>query len=166
MVANASHDGSKGFQPYPDSRLPAERDGPQIGYRLTSAGVKLGLRLHPDLRASASYQHTEGFVDFTLPTHAARAINERNEDIAWAKLDWTVSDKVQLFVKAYDHWWRSHYGEVDNAPGGGLDHVDDHEFWGFHDYGGERRGPKFVSSSPASRPIPATTCRATADAMT
>ena len=26
-------------------------------------------------------------MDFTLPTHAAKAINQRNEDIAWGKLE-------------------------------------------------------------------------------
>jgi vitamin B12 transporter len=135
VVANASYDESKGFQPYPDADYQPSGTDRHRGYRLTSEGVKLAYDFTPDLRASASYQHTDGYVDFTLPTHAARAINQRNEDIAWAKLDWTVSDKVQLFVKGYDHWWRSHYDEVDTVPGGGFDHVDDHEFWGFHDYG-------------------------------
>jgi vitamin B12 transporter len=135
LAAYASYDESKGFQPYPDSDYQPSGTDRHRGYRLTSEGLKAAYDVTPDLRVSASYQHTEGFVDFTLPTHAARAINQRNEDIAWAKLDWTLSDKVQLFVKGYDHWWRSHYDEVDNVPGGGFDHVDDHEFWGFHDYG-------------------------------
>ena len=87
------------------------------------------------MRFSASYQHTQGYVDFNRATDAARAVNDRNEDIGWAKLDWTVTDQLQVFVKAYDHWWRSHYDEVDNLSGGGTAHVDDHEFWGFNDYG-------------------------------
>jgi vitamin B12 transporter len=135
VVANASYDESRGFQPYPDADFQPSGTDRHRGYRLTSEGVKLAYDFTPDLRFSASYQHTQGYVDFTLPTGAAKAINQRNEDIAWAKLDWTVNDKVQLFVKAYDHWWRSHYDEVDTVPGGGFDHVDDHEFWGFHDYG-------------------------------
>ncbi len=128
LVAYASYDESKGFQPYPDADYQPSGTDRHRGYRLNSEGLKLAYDFTPDLRFSASYQHTEGYVDFTLPTDAAKAINQRNEDIAWAKLDWTVNDKVQLFVKGYDHWWRSHYDEVDNGPSG-PDHVDDHEFW-------------------------------------
>ncbi|HEY8005020.1 MAG TPA: TonB-dependent receptor [Phenylobacterium sp.] len=135
LVAYASYDESKGFQPYPDADYQPSGTDRHRGYRLTSAGLKYAYDLTPDARLSASYQHTQGFVDFTLPTHAARAVNDRNEDIYWAKFDWRISNQVQLFVKAYDHWWRSHYDEVDNVPGGGFDHVDNHEFWGFNDYG-------------------------------
>jgi outer membrane cobalamin receptor len=135
VVAYASYDESKGFQPFPDADYQPSGTDRHRGYRLTSEGLKLAYDVTPDLKLSASYQHTQGYVDSILPTHAARAINQRNEDIAWAKVDWQVSDRTELFVKAYDHWWRSHYDEVDNVPGGGLDHVDDHEFWGFHDYG-------------------------------
>ena len=135
LVANASHDESRGFQPFPDSDYQPSGTDRRRGYRLTSAGLKAAYDIAASLRVSASYQHTEGYVDFAKPTKAARAINQRNEDIAWAKLDWDVSDRVQLFVKAYDHWWRSHYDEVDNVGGGKTAHVDDHEFWGFHDYG-------------------------------
>jgi outer membrane cobalamin receptor len=134
-VAYVSYDESRGFKPFPDADFQPSATDRHRGYRLTSAGVKYAYDLTPNLRVTASYQHTEGFVDAIRPTSAAKAINQRNEDIAWAKLDWTINDKVQLFVKGYDHWWRSHYDEVDNVPGGGTDHVDDHEFWGFHDYG-------------------------------
>ena len=135
IVAYASYDESRGFQPFPDADIEPSATDRHRGYRLTSVGGKYAYDFTPDLRFSASYQHTEGYVDAIRPVSAARAVNDRNEDIAWAKLDWTVNDRLQLFVKAYDHWWNSHYDEVDNLPGGGLDHVDDHEFWGFKDYG-------------------------------
>ena len=135
IVAYASYDESRGFQPFPDADIEPSATDRHRGYRLTSVGAKYAYDFTPDVRFSASYQHTEGFVDAIRPVDAARAVNDRNEDIGWAKLDWTVNDRLQVFVKAYDHWWRSHYDEVDNVPGGGLDHVDDHEFWGFNDYG-------------------------------
>ncbi|MFL5296963.1 MAG: TonB-dependent receptor plug domain-containing protein [Phenylobacterium sp.] len=135
LVAYASYDESRGFQPYPDADYEPSGTDRRRGYRLTTGGLKYAYDVSPDVRFSASYEHVQGFVDFNRPTDAARAINERNEDIAWAKLDWTVNDQVQLFVKAYDHWWRSHYDEVDNVGGGRTAHVDDHEFWGFNDYG-------------------------------
>ena len=135
LVANASYDESHGFQPYPDADYQPSGTDRHRSYRLTSVGLKAAYDLTPDATLSGSYQHTEGYVDFARPTGAASAINQRNEDIGWAKLDWTINDKVQLFVKAYDHWWRSHYDEVDNIGGGLTAHVDDHEFWGFHDYG-------------------------------
>ena len=135
LVANASHDESRGFQPFPTADFQPSATDRHRGYRLTSEGLKAAYDLTPDVKLSGSWQHTQGYVDAARPVQAARAINQRNEDIAWAKLDWTVSDRLQLFVKAYDHIWRSHYDEVDNLPGGGLDHVDDHEFWGFKDYG-------------------------------
>ncbi|HEY2753752.1 TonB-dependent receptor [Phenylobacterium sp.] len=135
LVAYASYDESKGFQPYPDADYQPTSTDRHRGYRLTSAGLKYAYDFSNDVRVSASYQHTQGYVDFARPTDAASAVNDRNEDIATAKLDWTVNDAVQFFVKGYYHNWDSHYDEVDNVPGGGLDHVDNHEFWGFWDYG-------------------------------
>ncbi len=135
LVAYGGYDESRGFQPYPDADYQPSATDHHRGYRLTSGGLKAAYDISPDVRVSASYEHIEGFVDFNRATNAAKAINERNEDIAWAKLDWTISDRLQVFVKAYDHWWRSHYDEVDNIGGGKTEHVDDHEFWGFNDYG-------------------------------
>jgi vitamin B12 transporter len=135
VVAYASYDESKGFRPFPDTDFQPSATDRNRGYRLTSVGGKYAYDFTPDVRFSASYQHTEGYVDAIRPTDAASAINQRNEDIGWAKLDWTVNDRLQVFVKAYDHWWRSHYDEVDNIGAGKTEHVDDHEFWGFNDYG-------------------------------
>lgn len=135
VVAYGGYDESRGFQPYPDADYQPSATDHHRGYRLTSGGLKAAYDFSPDLRVSAAYEHTQGYVDFNRATNAASAINQRNEDIGWAKLDWTVNDKLQVFVKAYDHWWRSHYDEVDNIGGGKTEHVDDHEFWGFNDYG-------------------------------
>jgi vitamin B12 transporter len=134
-VLFASRDQSTGFQPFPTADYQPSATDRHRGYRLTTGGVKYAYDFTDDLQVSASYQKTEGFVDNALPVRAASAINRRDDQIATAKVDWTVSDQVQLFLKGYWHQWRSHYDEVDNVPGGGLDHVDDNEFWGFTDKG-------------------------------
>lgn len=135
FVAYASHDEGRGYQPFPDADYQASGTDRHRGYRLDSVGAKLAYHVGDDLRVSASYQHTEGFVDSIRPVQAAKAINKRNEEIATAKLDWTVTDRLQVFVKGYWHDWDSRYDEQDNVPGGGFDHVDDNEFWGFFDRG-------------------------------
>jgi len=135
LVAFGGYDESRGFQPYPDADYQPSGTDHHRGYRLSSGGVKAAYDVNPDVRLSASYEHIQGYVDFNRATNAARAVNERNEDIGRAKLDWTVNDRLAIYVKAYDHWWRSHYDEVDNIGGGKTEHVDDHEFWGFNDYG-------------------------------
>lgn len=135
LVAYASHDESKGFDPFFDGERQPSATDTRRGYRLTSAGLKYAYDVSDDLRFSASYQHTQGFVDSIRPVDAARAVNKRDEEIATAKLDWTLSDRLQLFIKGYWHDWDSHYDEVDNIGGGATAHVDDNEFWGFWDYG-------------------------------
>jgi len=73
-------------------------------------------------------------VDSIRPFDVAFAINQRNEEIGTVKLDWNASKTVQLFLKGYYHDWDSHYSEIDNTSSGPVT-VDDHEFWGFWDYG-------------------------------
>ena len=70
-----------------------------------------------------------------------RSFNERNEDILTAKVDWRASEQLQVFVKGYYHWWYAYFTEFDNDinPDGSLPGTvsvsDDHDFWGFTDYG-------------------------------
>lgn len=134
FVLYASHDQSTGFQPFRTPDIQPSATDRRRSYRLEVAGLKYGLDLAQNLRLSASYQHTEGFVDSIRPFDVAFAINQRNEEIATLKLDWTVNDKAQLFLKGYYHDWDSHYSEIDNTSAGPVT-VDDHEFWGFWDYG-------------------------------
>ncbi|MDB5453386.1 MAG: TonB-dependent receptor for transport vitamin [Caulobacteraceae bacterium] len=135
FVAYASHDQSRGFRPFPQNEFQPSGTDRHRGYRLSSAGLKYAYDFGDDVRISASYQHTEGWVDFARPNLTSRAVNKRDEEIATAKLDWRVNEALQLFVKGYWHDWDSHYDEVDNVPGGGTAHVSDDEFWGFWDYG-------------------------------
>lgn len=133
-VLFASHDEARGFQPFPDADYQPSATDRRRGYRLTSFGAKYAVQVADAVRLSASYTHTEGFVDFARPVQTVRAVNQRNEEIAWAKLDWDLSDRAGLFIKGYWHDWDSHYDETDTSPTGPVV-VDDHEVWGFHDYG-------------------------------
>jgi vitamin B12 transporter len=135
LVAFASYDAARGFQPFPDAEFQPSATDHHRGYELTSGGLKYAYDFTPALRLSASYIRTVGWVDFARPVDAARAVNRRDEQIAMAKLDWTPTDRLALFVKGYWHDWDSHYDEIDNLPGGGTVKVDDNEFWGFWDYG-------------------------------
>ena len=135
FVLFASHDEARGFSPFRDGEQQPSATDRHRGYRLTSGGVKYAYDFNPDLRFSAEYIRTEGFVDNARPVDAAAAINRRDEQIAMAKLDYTASDKLEFFLKGYWHDWSSHYDEVDNIGGGATEHVDPNEFWGFWDYG-------------------------------
>lgn len=135
LVAFASYDEARGFQAFPDGEIQPSATDRNRGYRLTSGGLKYAFDFSPDLRFSAEYIRTAGYVDFIRPVDAARAVNKRDEQIAMAKLDYTASDRLQFFLKGYWHDWSSHYDEVDNVGGGARAHVDDNEFWGFWDYG-------------------------------
>ena len=59
LVAYASYDESKGFQPYPDADYQPSGTDRNRGYQLASGGLEIRLRLHARTCAvSASYQHT------------------------------------------------------------------------------------------------------------
>jgi vitamin B12 transporter len=133
------------------------------GYKLDSVGGKYAIEPAEGLRLSASYTHTEGWVDFARPVQAIRAVNYRNEEIAWAKLDYDLNDKLGFYVKGYWHDWKSHYDEVDNSRTGPVV-VDDYEVWTFHDKGINAVG-RYVAT-PAWRCGAATTTSATAATTT
>ena len=134
LVAYASHDQAVGYQPFPTADFQPSATDRNRGYRLTTLGAKYAYDFSDALRFSAAFQHTQGFVDSIRPTDAAMATNDRDENLASAKIDWLASDALQVYVKGYWHDWDSHYNETDNI-GGALVVVDPHEFWGFHDYG-------------------------------
>jgi vitamin B12 transporter len=134
VVVFASHDEAQGFQPFPTVDYQPSGTDRHRGYRLDSVGGKYAIEPTDGLRLSASYTHTEGHVDFARPLQSIRAVNERNEEIAWVKLDYDVNDRLGFYVKGYWHDWKSHYDEVDNSPAGPVV-VDDHEVWTFQDKG-------------------------------
>jgi vitamin B12 transporter len=126
-----------GYRPFPDAEYQPSATDRNRGYRLDQIGGKYAYDFSSALRFSASFTHTEGYVDYLRPTSVASAVNFRNEELATAKLDWLPSQAFQVFLKGYWHDWSSHYDETDNLDLAAhtTEHVDDYEFWGFHDYG-------------------------------
>jgi vitamin B12 transporter len=136
FVAYASHNRSEGYTPY-SAYQPSLTDR-HLGYDLWSAGLKYQYDLAPDLALNAQYQHTEAKLDNLSPTRIRESRNDRNEEIASLRLDYTGSDAVQFFLKGYFHDWKTAYVQIRNSlpdlqpqviyPAG--------TFWGYRDWGG------------------------------
>ncbi len=141
FVLYASHDQSEGFQPFPDSDFRPSSTDRHRGFNVTGVGGKYGRDFGEALRFTAGYHHTDAKLDFAQPTLVNTSFNERDEDLLHAKIDYSLGDQAEIFVKGYYHWWTSHFTEFDNEideagmPTGTLTTVDDEAFWGFRDYG-------------------------------
>ena len=137
LVVYGSVDASKGFLPYPLADFQPSATQRDRAYSMVGFGGKYALDFSDQVRVTVSEQHNEGRLDDAQPQAIAQAFNNRNEDILTGKIDISPSQNLQLFVKGYYHWWRSHYTEFDNDPSvpGGLDIVDDHDHWGYVDRG-------------------------------
>ena len=138
FVVFASDDQSHGFRPFRDEDFQPSATQRSRGFNIRTVGGKYAVDFTEALRLTATAQHTEGRVDDPQPQFVATAFNQRNEDIFSGKLDYTPTEQVQFFAKGYFHNWRSHYTEFDNdlEEPGTLDVVDNHDFWGFKDVGG------------------------------
>ena len=136
FVVYGSHNRSEGYMPY-SAYQPSLTDR-HLGYDLWSAGLKYQYDLAPDLALNAQYQHTEAKLDNLSPTRIRESRNDRNEEIASLRLDYTGSDSVQFFLKGYFHDWKTAYVQIRNSlpdlqpqviyPAG--------TFWGYRDWGG------------------------------
>ncbi len=137
FVVYASHDQSGGIRPFPDSDFQPSGTDRHRHYKVTTLGAKYGYDFTDNLTLSASYQHTNANLDFARPMLTATAYNQRNEDLVSSRLDYTPSDEFKFYIKDYYHWWLAHYTEFDNVIGspGTLTTIDDHDFWGYKDYG-------------------------------
>jgi vitamin B12 transporter len=137
FVIYASHDQSGGFRPFLDSDFQPSGTDRHRYYKVTTLGAKYGYDFTDNLTLSASYQHTNANLDFAQPMLTAIAYNQRNEDLLSSRLDYTPSDEFKFYIKDYYHWWLAHYTEFDNVIGspGTLTTIDDHDFWGYKDYG-------------------------------
>jgi len=137
FVLYASSDSSRGFQPFPSNDYQPSATDRSRAYDLLTLGGKYSYDFTNDLRFTVSEQHTTGKLDFAQPQLVSTAYNNRDEDILSSKIDYTPSDALQVFVKAYYHWWRSHYTEFDNdlANPGTLDVIENNGPWGYTDQG-------------------------------
>jgi vitamin B12 transporter len=153
FVAYGSYDRAEGYQPFRDADYQPSGTDRKRGYEVGSGGIKYAFEPSDAFRLSASYQHTEGTVEFAKAEDTAIGYNTRNEEIASLKIDWTPSDKVGLFVKGYWHEWDSTYTQFDNIlgvngqPTGALDTIDDHDPWVYEDRGINVLGEFYASDA-------------------
>jgi vitamin B12 transporter len=134
FVVYGSKDKAQGFKPFSDADYQPSSTDRKRGYDVNNFGVKYAYDFGDMVRTSFGYQHTDAKLDYARPFAVRSAFNNRNEDLATAKIDVSAGENLALFVKAYYHDWDAHFTEVDNGPGG-PDVIDDHDFWGFKDYG-------------------------------
>lgn len=134
LIAFASRDEATGYRVFSDDQVQPSLADRHRGYRMTSGGLKWAYDMTEALRLSASYTHTEGFAELARPNLVSENLNTRNEEIAWAKVDLDVNDRLSLFVKGYWHDWDSTFNQTNTGLGGPIV-VSDKEKWQFEDYG-------------------------------
>ncbi len=136
FVAYATHNQSDGYRPY--SRMEPSATDRKRGYDLWSVGLKYQFEITPDLKLNAFWQHTEAKIDNLTPTLINASRNDRNEEIASLRLDYTPSDAVQFYLKGYFHDWKTAYFQIRNPVPAGppVTIYPPGTFWGYQDYGG------------------------------
>ena len=103
FVLYASADQSDGYKAFRDQDYQPSSTHRKRTYDIYTEGLKYGVDFSSQLRLSASYQRTDGSLDFAAPYRVARDVNNRHEDLASGKLDYQVNDRLGFFVKGYWH---------------------------------------------------------------
>ncbi len=136
FVAYASHNQSEGYKPF--SRMEPSATDRKRGYDMWTAGLKYQYEIAPDLNLNAFWQHTEAKIDNLSPTLVNGSRNDRNEEIAGVRLDYTHSETVQFFLKGYFHDWKTAYFSIRNTVPATqpVTVYPPDTFWGYQDYGG------------------------------
>jgi vitamin B12 transporter len=141
VVLFAAQDESDGYQPFAEADYQPSGTDRDRGYDNLTFGAKYAYDFTDASRFTLTYQRTDNDLDFARPYWAAESRNERIDDWVTAKWDYTPSDTVDFYVKAYWHDWDTTFYELYNdiGPGGvltGTQSVNsDNLFWGFEDYG-------------------------------
>ncbi len=112
------NDGYEVFTQYQPNAVNRKRN-----YDVSSVGLKYSYEFTDDLRLSVTGIHTEAALGY--PNLRNTSINDRNEEIVSARLDYTPSDEMQFFLKSYYHDWDTDYY---TPPGASA-------YWGYEDFG-------------------------------
>lgn len=125
VVLYGSYDDADGFEPYRRERFEPGVVDRNRGYSVRTAGAKLANQITDALTLSLGFQYTDADLDFWTPFNTAKDRNDRDEKLLSAKIDYALSDKVGVYLKAYYHDWDTlfNYGDGSSDP----------EFWGFTD---------------------------------
>ena len=137
VVLYGSYDDGDGYQPFRDQDYQPSATDRKRGYDVRSGGIKFMRDFTENVRFSATYQHTNADIELLYPMWVNKNVNSRNEELVSAKLDWKVSDSVDLYVKGYYHDWDTHYTTLFNSltDPGTIEVDSDNLFWGFDDRG-------------------------------
>lgn len=136
LVVWGSKDEAEGYETF-DAYQPSAT-ARKRGYDVVSAGVKYGYALTDELDLTLQYQHTDARLDYPGARLTRLSFNDRDEEIVAVRLDYTPSDRAQLFLKGYYHDWDTVYTTVNNVPGDPAAApvvVDELTYWGYEDYG-------------------------------
>ena len=121
LVAWASKDRSDGYEIY-DNYQPGAVNRKR-GYDVDSAGLKYGYEFSDTLSLSTSAIRTLATLDY--PNVSNVSVNDREETILSAKLDYIPGDTAQFILKGYYHSWDTDYY---TPPGASA-------YWGYEDKG-------------------------------
>jgi outer membrane cobalamin receptor len=137
FVLFGSADKSEGYKAFREQDYQPSSTHRQRGYDVYTLGAKYAWDITDKVRLEGSYTHTDADLDYAQPYRVARDVNARKEDLATAKLDYQVNDRLAVFVKTYWHNWRTDYDTFYNdlQTPGTLDVLYRDAFWGFWDYG-------------------------------
>ncbi|MEM7206707.1 MAG: TonB-dependent receptor [Pseudomonadota bacterium] len=136
-IVFASSNESEGFQPYTDEDFQPSATDRKRGYDNVTLGMKYAYQFDSGARASFFYQRNEADLDFARPTDNFFTQNNREEDLAYVKLDTPLSETSEFMLKAYYHNWDTRYTRLynDTANPGTLVVRNDGTYWGYKDYG-------------------------------
>jgi vitamin B12 transporter len=137
FVVYASSDEADGFQPFRDEDYQPSATDRERGYDVLTLGGRYRAAIVPELLISAQVQHTDATLDFAAAEDRAESFNERDEVITSVKLDWSPSERFDLYAKGYWHDWDATFTHINNdlANPGGLIVIDDRAIWRFSDTG-------------------------------
>jgi vitamin B12 transporter len=140
-VFYVSLDDSDGYRPIPASEFQPSGTDRERGYEVLTVGAKYAYNFSDTTRFSVLYQHTDNEVDNVRPYQAAVRNNARVEDLVTAKLDFSLNDNINAYIKGYYHDWDTEWDHITNDLDGtgnltGTQTVLYHDaFWGFEDFG-------------------------------
>jgi outer membrane cobalamin receptor len=136
FVVYGSTDRSDGYQTFRNQDYQPSAMERDRHYSVQTIGLKYDYEIAGVLRSSATYQHTDADLDFAFP-YQYQEVNRRKEDLATAKIDYTLNDRLSLFVKTYYHQWHTHVDTLgkDLAVPGQINVLGLNQFWGYDDRG-------------------------------
>jgi vitamin B12 transporter len=112
LVGWVSKDETDGYEIF-DFYNPGATDRKR-GYDVESVGLKYGYDFSDKLTLTLTGIHTEAALDY--PNPSGTNVNERDEDVMIARLDYAPNDDMQFFIKSYYHDWDTDYYEKSSGP--------------------------------------------------